>query len=150
MHMKLLSSIGAMVASTVGTATLWLLSGLTNTVLAQSSFNQGSDNLAFAVGSVGKGAETFGTLVSLGTTIAVSLAFFFFFWNLFKFIKAADPESKESAQGKMVWSLVAIIVIVSLWGIIAFVRGVLGIDAGLDEVNDVPVPGTVLNKSTVQ
>ena len=105
--------------------------------------------LLFAVGSVGKGAETFGTLVSLGTTIAVSLAFFFFFWNLFKFIKAADPESKESAQGKMVWSLVAIIVIVSLWGIIAFVRGVLGIDAGLDDVNDVPVPGTVLNPSRV-
>ena len=150
MHMKLLSSTGAMLASAFGAVVLLFLSGLTNAVLAQSSFNQGSDNLAFAVGSVGKGAETFGTLVSLGTTIAVSLAFLFFFWNLAKFIRAADPESKEAAQGKMVWSLVAIIVIVSLWGIIAFVRGVLGIDAGLDEVNDVPVPGTVLNQSTLQ
>ena len=147
--MKLLSC-GAVCFYTIGAVLLSLLSSLTHSVLSQSSFNQGSDNLAFAVGSVGKGAETFGTLVSLGTTIAVSLAFFFFFWNLFKFIRAADPESKESAQGKMVWSLVAIIVIVSLWGIIAFVRGVLGIDAGLDDVNDVPVPGTVLNPSRVQ
>ena len=146
--MKSLSSGFALFFYTFGAFVLWVFSGLISGALSQSSFNQGSEDLSFAIGSVGKGAETFGTLVSLGTTIAVSLAFFFFFWNLFKFIKAADADSKEAAQGKMVWSLVAIIVIVSLWGIIGFVRGVLGI--GVGEANDVEVPGTVLNRSSVQ
>ena len=131
----------------VGATLLFLVSGFAQSVLAQDSSFQGDDSLSIAVGGVGKGVETFGTLVSLGTTIAVSLAFFFFFWNLFKFIKAGDADSKEAAQGKMVWSLVAIIVIVSLWGIIAFVRSVLGIEPG--SANDVEVPGTVLNKSRV-
>ena len=133
---------------TVGAALLFLVSGFAQSVLAQSESSfTGDDSLSLAVGGVGKGVETFGTLVSLGTTIAVSLAFFFFFWNLFKFIKAGDADSKEEAQGKMVWSLVAIIVIVSLWGIIAFVRSVLGIEQGPS--NDVEVPGTVLNRSRV-
>lgn len=148
MNMKL--SLVQSLFYAVSAAALAMVSGLAYTALSQSVFNQGSDNLSFAIGSVGRGAETFGTLVSLGTTIAVSLAFFYFFWNLYKFIRAADPESKESAQGAMVWSLVAIIVIVSLWGIIGFVRGVLGIDAGSDEVNDVEVPGTILNQPEVR
>ena len=133
---------------TVGAALLFLVSGFAQSVLAQgnSSF-EGDPSLSRAIGGIGKGAETFGTLVSLGTTIAVSLAFFFFFWNLFKFIKAGDADSKEEAQGKMVWSLVAIIVIVSLWGIIAFVRSVLGIEPG--QANDVEVPATILNRSRV-
>ena len=134
----------------IGAALLFFVSGFTQSVLAQSTSTssfEGDDSLSLAVGGIGKGAETFGTLVSLGTTIAVSLAFFYFFWNLFKFIKAGDADSKEEAQGKMVWALVAVIVIVSLWGIIAFVRSVLGIEPG--EVNDVGIPGTVLNKSRV-
>ena len=134
---------------TVGTMLLFFVSGFAQGVLAQggSSSFTGDDSLSRAIGGVGKGVETFGTLVSLGTTIAVSLAFFFFFWNLYKFIRAGDADSKEEAQGKMVWSLVAIIIIVSLWGIIAFVRSVLGIEAGT--ANDVEVPGTVLNRSRV-
>ncbi|MCY4577387.1 MAG: pilin [Candidatus Kaiserbacteria bacterium] len=131
----------------VGVAVMLFVSGLVGGVSAQSAFNQGSDDLAFAVGSVGKGAETFANLVSLATTIAVSLAFLFFFYNLYKFIKAGAPEDKSKAQGQMIWSLVAIIIIVSLWGIIGFVRSVLGI--GVGEANDVEVPGTVLNKSRV-
>ena len=147
LHMSLIS-YKKLSLSAVGAALLFFVSGFTQSVLAQgeSSF-KGDDSLSLAIGGVGKGAETFGTLVSLGTTIAVSLAFFFFFWNLYKFIKAGDADSKEEAQGKMVWSLVAIIIIVSLWGIIAFVRSVLGIGPG--EVEDVRVPGTVLNKSRV-
>ena len=135
----------------VATAVLLFIPGLANTALAQgSSFTEGSTKLSFAIGSFGKGAETGSTLISVLTTIAVSLAFFYFFWNLFQFIKAAEADSKEAAQGKMVWSLVAIIVIVSLWGIIAFVRSIFGIDTGLDDTNDVFVPGTVIHKSRAQ
>lgn len=133
---------------TIGASLLFFVSGFAQSVLAQGEtyFPLGSDRAAVAVSGVGRGVETFGTLVSLGTTIAVSLAFFFFFWNLFKFIRAADPDSKEEAQGKMVWSLVAIIVIVSLWGIISFVRSVFGFGSGVGEENDVFFPrGRVLD-----
>ena len=131
----------------IATAALFFISGLANSAMAQQSAFKGSDKLSFAIGSFGKGAETAGALVSVLTTIAVSLAFFFFFWNLFQFIRAAEADSKEKAQGMMVWSLVAIIVIVSLWGIIAFVRSIFGIEADIDKSNDVTVPGTIVNKS---
>ena len=139
--MKSLFTKNSPILYIAGSFLLFLTTSLAHISTAQSSFPQGSDDVSFAIGSVGKGAETFGTLVSLGTTIAVSLAFFFFFWNLYKFIKAGNPEDKEEAQGKMIWSVVALILITSLWGIIGFVRNVLGI--GVGDANDVEVPGVI-------
>ena len=148
--MKIISNNMTYFYATV-TAVLFFISGLANSAVAQqSAFSKGSDKLSFAIGSLGKGAETGGTLVSLLTTIAVSLAFFFFFWNLFQFIRAAEADSKEAAQGKMVWSLVAIIVIVSLWGIIAFVRSIFGIDTDLDKTNNVLIPTTEIQGTGTQ
>ena len=142
--MKLLSTISSYASAVM----LVFVSGLLHISLAQegSSSFQGSDNLAQAVGGVGKGFEAFGVLVNLSTTIAVSAAFLYFFINLYKFIKAGGDD-KEEAKGKMIWSTVAIIIIVSLWGIIGFVRSTLGIKSGADQVNNVVVPGTEFNRA---
>ena len=69
----------------------------------------------------------FSGIVNILITIVVSLAFLYFFWNLAKYIKAAEPDGKEEAKGKMLWALVAIFVIASLWGIIAFIGRGLGV-----------------------
>ena len=114
-----------------------------------SSVFGGSNKLAAAVGGIGQGAEAFAVLVNLATTIAVSLAFLYFFYNLFKYIRTGDAEGKEEAKGKMGWSLLAIIVITSLWGIIAFVRAVVGVDDGSTAKTNVFVPGIDIRKSKV-
>ena len=145
MNNPVVSAITKSFLSISAAVSLFFLSVAVSVSSAQSSFQgQGSDKLAFVGGSFGKGLEVFGTIVNLGTTIAVSLAFLFFFFNLFKFIKAGGDNEKEEAKGKMVWSTVAIIIIVSLWGIIAFVRAVFGIDSGQDAQGPVFVPGTKL------
>lgn len=126
------------------------LLGPTSIVVAQGKpgdaasklFPDASSNLlAAGIGNFGRGAEALGNLVNLSTAIAVSLAFLFFFYNLYKYIKEASPESKEEAKTKMGWSLLAIIVITSLWAIIAFVRAVIGLGDGKDAQGDVFVPG---------
>ena len=71
--------------------------------------------------------EIFLTLVNLLIAIVVSAAFLNFFWNLAKYIREPGPDGKDAAKGKMLWALLAIFVITSLWGIIAFARGVLGV-----------------------
>lgn len=100
-----------------------------------------SDVLSGTLRNIGRGTETFAVIVNLLTTIAVSAAFLYFFYNLYQYIKTADAEGKEEAKGKMGWSLLAIIVITSLWGIIGYVRSVAGID-GDAPANVVTVPGT--------
>ena len=95
-----------------------------------------SNNVAGTFGTFGRGLITVATIVNLATSIAVSLAFLFFFYNLFKYIKEANPEGKEEAKAKMGWSVLAIIVITSLWGIIAYFRSATGIngDANVNQV----------------
>lgn len=65
-------------------------------------------------------------LVNTLITIVVALAFFYFFWNLVKYIR--DEEGKDEAKTKMGYSLIAIFVIVTLWGLVSFLRNVLGVE----------------------
>ena len=67
-----------------------------------------------------------GLLVNTLITIVIALAFFYFFWNLVKYIR--DEEGKDEAKTKMGYSLGAIFVIVTLWGIVSFLRNVLGVE----------------------
>ncbi len=82
-------------------------------------------------------------LVNLFTSIAVAIAFLFFFWNLGKFIlKSDDEKTKEQAVRRMGWSSLAIFFIVSIWGVIGFIGELVGIDqdpgGGSDPIN---IPG---------
>ena len=84
-----------------------------------------SGSLSNTIARANVSLSLFGSTVNILITIAVSLAFFYFFWNLVKYIR--DEEGKDEAKTKMGYALIAIFVIVTLWGIVAFVRGVLGI-----------------------
>ncbi len=58
-----------------------------------------------------------------------ALSLFVFFWGIAKFILAAGDE-KKLADGKqfMIWGVIAMFVMVSLWGIIAVVSRTFGFD----------------------
>ena len=77
-------------------------------------------------------------IVNTTTIILVGIAFLFFFWNLGRYILKGGEE-KDKARDGMVWGIIAIIVLTSLWGIIVFVRNLAGIEAGVS--NDIPLPG---------
>ncbi|HEY4504392.1 MAG TPA: pilin [Candidatus Paceibacterota bacterium] len=61
--------------------------------------------------------------------IFVALALIYFIWGLMKFILAADSEAREEGKKGMWWGIVALFVIVSIWGIVAFISRTLGIDS---------------------
>ena len=67
--------------------------------------------------------STLTDIVALIIPVVVALAFLYFLWGLSKFILHADDES-ERAKGKsiMVWGIVALFVIVTVWGIIAVLQ----------------------------
>lgn len=70
--------------------------------------------------------------------IAVGLALLFFFWGLAVFIlRSGDEKAQEEGRRKMIWGVLALFVIVSIWGIIGFFGTLLGIGWG----GTGPVPG---------
>ena len=88
------------------------------------------------LGSTQSSVEAFGDIVNTTVGIVVTLAFLFFFWNLATYI--LREEDKEVAKKKMGWSLLAMIVITSLWGLISFARSLVGI--GNEGPNEIQLP----------
>lgn len=87
-------------------------------------------------------AATFGTLVDLANTLAggvvtslgylmFTLAVVAFFWGIVQFIWSArqggDGKGMENGKQFMLWGLIALFVMFSVWGIITFTQGVFGI-----------------------
>ncbi|MEN9881455.1 MAG: hypothetical protein RLZZ308_638 [Candidatus Parcubacteria bacterium] len=64
--------------------------------------------------------------------LLIGTAILAFFWFLILFIwKGADnPDTRKKMTGGMMWSIVAIFVMVSVWGIIYFLGNILGISQG--------------------
>ena len=59
----------------------------------------------------------------------ISIAVLVFFWGLVRFINSAnDPTAVEEGKQLMIWGMMAIFVMVALWGIIGFLQGELGLD----------------------
>lgn len=69
--------------------------------------------------------------VNLATPILAGLALLVFFWGLVKFIFHAGDEDKR-AEGKkaMGWGIIALFVVVSIWGIVIFISLSLGTGVG--------------------
>lgn len=78
-----------------------------------------------------------GRLIDIALPIVVAVGLLAFFWGLVKYI---FTEAKEAGTKLMIWGLVALFVMVSVWGLVRFIGNALGIQQ--NESITVPrVPG---------
>ena len=72
------------------------------------------------------------TVVSRAVPLLVGVALLAFFWFLVEFIWKGKDNTEEQKKGKqgMFYAILAIFVMVSIWGIIAFIGQMLGINQG--------------------
>lgn len=95
-----------------------------NTQFAQAGGN--IQNLIHAFGGI------INTLIKLG----VGAGLLVFLWGLAIFVfKSGDPGSQKEGRARMIWGVVALFVMMSVWGIIYFMRVAFGLD------QYVPSPG---------
>ncbi len=60
--------------------------------------------------------------------IAFGLALLFFFWGIAKYIWGSGS-GKEEGKQIMVWGVIAVFVMSTIWGIVAFISDSFGIDS---------------------
>ncbi len=80
-----------------------------------------------------------GRLVDTALPIVVAIALLAFFWGLVKFL-IGGAEGKDEAKTFMIWGLVALFVMVSVWGLVRFIGNAIGIQQG-DTIVVPRVPG---------
>jgi heme/copper-type cytochrome/quinol oxidase subunit 2 len=70
-------------------------------------------------------------IVGKSIPIVFGLALLFFFYGVAKFVLHAGDEKKiEEGRNLMIWGTIAMFVLVSVYGLIKFIGGNLGISAG--------------------
>ena len=72
----------------------------------------------------------------------VGLGVVYFFWGMGQFIlHAGDPKAIEEGRSKMIWGVVAIFVMVSIYGIISFLGEATGIKTNSNMNGGTYTPG---------
>lgn len=95
--------------------------------------------LAFAqqFGSLNAIIDFIATTVARLIPIFFALAIIYFFWGLIVFLRAAgDPKAQETGRNQMIWGVIAIAVMLSVYGLATWLRTLFGIGA---ETN-LPIP----------
>lgn len=71
-------------------------------------------------------------LLDRAVPLIVSLAVLGLFWFLLKFVwqGSKDPKAREESIKGMGYSILAIFIMVAIWGIIAFIANLLGVGVG--------------------
>ena len=59
-----------------------------------------------------------GNLIATATPIVVALALVYFFWGLANYILSSGDDKKKEAINVMIYGIIALFVMVSVWGII--------------------------------
>lgn len=77
------------------------------------------------------------SLKSLVTTILIPLVFtlalLFFFWGVTKYIWSAGGKEKEEGKSIMVWGVIALFVMSSIWGLVKLLQTELLVDGTTTE-----------------
>ena len=61
--------------------------------------------------------------------VIFGLAMVYFFWGMSQFIlSAGDVKKLEDGKQKMIWGVVALFVMFSIWGILTWIGGVFGVN----------------------
>lgn len=87
--------------------------------------------------------RSIGAVVKLALPVVVGIALLVFFWGLAKFIfSAGDEESRKDGKNFMVYSIIALFVMVAVWGLVNFIASALGITptSNPTTVPTVPIP----------
>lgn len=88
----------------------------------------------------------FANLIDLATGILAALALLIFFWGLVKYIaKADDEKAKEAGKNTMIWGVIALFVMFSVFGLVRFLQRSFGInEGGAVGNNSAPVIPTII------
>ena len=68
------------------------------------------------------------TLLDQLVVFLIALAVVWFIWNVVRYTMSDDEEKKGAAKSQMINGIIAIAVIVSVWGLVAILQSIFGVN----------------------
>ena len=70
------------------------------------------------------------------TPVVIAAAVVYFLWGVLQFVSAGDDaEKRKAAQGRMIHGVIAIFVMVSLWGLVGLLSNTLGLNGSVPPID---------------
>jgi len=94
-----------------------------------------------ALGGIKSLLEALKELINLTFPVMIGLAIVFFFWGVGQFIlnDAGNDKTREDGKKKMLWGVIALFVMVSIWGILSWISNTIDIPINTNS-NSTSVP----------
>lgn len=89
--------------------------------------------------NVSASLDTIGGLISKLIPLIIGAAVLVFLFGILKFVVSGDEEARKNARSYMVFGVIALFVMVSVWGLVNFLRNTFGFSGGSN--NPPPPPG---------
>ena len=69
------------------------------------------------------------SLINKVIPLLIGIAVLIFLWGVLKYVLSGsdDPEKRKEARGFMIWGIVAIFVMVSIWGLVGLLQNISGV-----------------------
>jgi hypothetical protein len=91
-------------------------------------------------GTIQSSVTTIGGIVGALVPILIGIAMLAFIWGVIQYMVAKDDAAQKEARGVMLYGVLALFVIVAIWGLVGFIGKTFGIDT--DAKQNAPViPG---------
>jgi hypothetical protein len=78
-------------------------------------------------------------ILNTATGLIVALAVVYVLWGIFEYVKAGDDDKRTEGRNKMVYGIIGIAVMVSLWGLVKVITNTFGLDNSAT-LNAPPIP----------
>ncbi len=112
-----------------------VIAGLLVLPMVASAQSGGYQNLDAAVNSIG------GLIMKL-IPLVIGAAVLVFLFGILKFVLASDAEDRTAARNYMIFGVIALFVMVSVWGLVNFFRNTLGVNGSVNTPPPAPgIPG---------
>ena len=79
-----------------------------------------------------------GDLLNLVVPVLIALGVIYFIWGVVSYAIGTDEEAKKSGREKMIYGIIALAVIVGMWGLV----NILTTTFGVDDTRDINLPTT--------
>jgi len=99
---------------------------------------------AATVTTLGQLLAVFADIVNALLPFIIALAVLFFVWGVFQFVASAgDEEKRTEGRNKMIYGIIGIFVMVSVWGLVNLLKGTFATtNTAIDAPVNQPVPTT--------
>src|SRR3972149_11719304 len=74
--------------------------------------------------------NTIQRLLNVVIPILITLGVVYFIWGVIKYVTAKDEEAQKEARSTMIYGIIGLFVIVSIWGLVGLLGRSFGIGAG--------------------